>query len=150
MVYTGLYEQTQRVPIPPQRLLPVHRVARFCRLLKHCQWRRRSLTHKARKFVSSKKCCSKEKAARESAEERARRLEQGVSPRPVTSVQEVNEIPVEDKALSPIPQKSVDEELEQSSKELEKESAIATRPHDGRHATDEKGHGEIPSSSRDS
>ena len=53
-----------------------------------------------------------EKVAREGAEERARRLEQGLLTRPVTTVEEVTEPQVEDKASSPIsnvPEKSASE-----------------------------------------
>lgn len=61
-----------------------------------------------------------EKIARESAEERARRLEQGVSTRPATAVEEVADPMVEDKASSPISNAPEKSESELSSTELEK------------------------------
>lgn len=61
-----------------------------------------------------------ERTAREGAEERARRLEQGVSSRPASAVEEVVDPRSEDKATSPISNASEKVETELSSAELEK------------------------------
>lgn len=60
-----------------------------------------------------------EKIAREGAEDRARRLEQGISSRPATIAEDIADPKVEDKASSPIASASEKEESELASAELE-------------------------------
>jgi hypothetical protein len=64
---------------------------------------KKELDAQAAKVRQLEETLQQERSARESAEERARRLEQGVSSRPASSVDESAETVVEDKASSPIP-----------------------------------------------
>lgn len=82
---------------------------------------KKELDAQASKVRQLEETLQQERSAREGAEERARRLEQGMSSRPAASVEESTETAIEDEAPSPTPEKtdrrastSLSEELERN------------------------------------